>query len=189
MENQGLDLAGEKELIEAVNRGDQSAFETLYRHYADMVYRFLWRRTKSPDVASDLVQETFIRLWRKADTLDAERGIKALLFQIARNLSIDHLRAQTRVEIDELDPGQAAPQKDPLMFDTKQRIQGAIRSLPENQRTAFSLSRFEGLTYSEIAEAMGISVKTVEVHIGRALRKLRTSLHDLAQLIFFTFKM
>lgn len=184
-----MNLVGEKALIQAVNQGDQSAFEAIYRHYADGLYRFLWRRTKSPDVAADLVQETFIRLWRKGESLDADQGVKALLFQIARNLSIDHLRSQIRVETEELDPTQAAPAKDPLAFDTKHRLNGAIQALPDSQRTAFSLSRFEGLTYAEIAVTMEISVKTVEVHIGRALRKLRHSLHDLAQLIFFTFKL
>lgn len=184
-----MDLANEKALVEAVNTGDQEAFEAIYRYYADTIYRFLWRRTKSPDVAADLTQETFIRMWRKNDTLDPNRGVKAFLFQIARNLSIDHLRAQVRVDTEEIDPALAAPEKDPLAFDTKHRISGAIQKLPENQRLAFSLSRFEGLTYAEIADTMNISVKTVEVHIGRALRKLRNSLHDLAQLVFFTFNL
>ncbi len=177
----------EASLVKAVRGDDSKAFLMLYQHYAPKIFNFLWNRTPDRETAEDLVQETFAKLWQMRADLDVQRNFRSLLFRIARNLAIDHLRQLRRQGlVGELDEGQPAPPEDPEAFVKRDRVRQALRALSQHQRAVFCLSRFEGLKYVEIATILGISIKTVEVHMGRALKKLRDRLWDLNQFIFFT---
>jgi len=100
---------------------------------------------------------------------------------------VDLLRRKlTENLVGEPDPNQPAAAVDPDAFASRDRIRQALSELPEQQRVVFCLSRFDGLRYAEIAQVLGISVKTVEVHISRALKKLRDRLRDLATLLWLS---
>ena len=177
----------ETRMVEAIRQSDPAAFRQLYERYARLLHQFLFHRTPDRETAADLVQETFIRVWQHRRDLDPSRSIRAYLIQVARNLAIDHLRKKLGEGHSEpLDERKPAPAIDPEAFIKRDRIREAVAALPASQRAVFCLSRFEALTYREIAEVLALSEKTVEVHMGRALKKLRKQLHDLTGLIFFT---
>lgn len=180
--------ATDVELTPAIRAGDPGAFQMLYFRYAQRLFPFLWRRTGTRETAEDLVQEVFIRLWRSRENLDPEKSIQAYLYRTAHHLAIDHLRKKIReVETASHLPEPRCAELRETAFEERERIRKAIDALPENQRLVFCLSRDEGLKYTEIARVMNISIKTVETHMNKALKKLRKSLRDMVTLIFFGF--
>jgi len=182
-----LDQHDDADLVAAVRQGDAAAFQALYERYAEALFRFAWRRCREREAAEDLTQETFVRVWLHRDRLDPRQSIRAYLFQIVRRLAVDLLRRKlTENLVGEPDPNQPAAAVDPDAFASRDRIRQALSELPEQQRVVFCLSRFDGLRYAEIAQVLGISVKTVEVHISRALKKLRDRLRDLATLLWLS---
>ena len=162
----------DRQLVEAIRLSDKEAFEALYYRYYHMLYRFLWYRTGSVEQAKDHLQEVFIRLWQRRENLDVDKSIKSYMYRTAYNLVIDHLKksAKHKLYITELEGDGSSS------FDTQINlgidIQKAIEQLPEPIKIVFCLSRNEGLKYTEIADIFGISVKTVEYRISRALTLL-----------------
>ncbi|MDJ0837797.1 MAG: RNA polymerase sigma-70 factor [Acidobacteriota bacterium] len=173
-------------LTASIRDGDETAFRDLYYRYAQPLFRFLYRRTHDRETAEDLTQELFARIWKNRANLDPDKPVKAFCYQIANNLAIDHLR---RKVADPVSPDAEMPtpatEIDETAFQKRGRIGKALAELPDGQRQVFMLSRFEGLKYQEIAQVLQISVKTVENHMGRALKKLRLNLKDLLHQIFF----
>lgn len=175
------------QLTTRILAGDASAFRTLYYRYGQALFGWLWQRTHDREAAEDLMQELFARVWRKRANLDPKQSVRAYLYQAANHLAIDHLRKKVRENegMDEAQMPEATTVIQELDFERKAAIQKAIAALPEGQRTVFLLSRFEGLKYAEIATALGLSVKTVETHMSRALKKLREALKSWATSIVF----
>jgi RNA polymerase sigma-70 factor (ECF subfamily) len=169
------------EQIQALRGGDREVFRRLYFEFQPRLYRFLWLKLRSVERAEDLAQETFLRLWETRERLRADGNLEIYLFRIAGNLATDALRAQQR-----------RPPTTPLettpLFDSRtaegaieyqelaRRIEALVSQLPEGPKTAFLLSRYEELSHAEIGAIMGLSVKTVEKHIGKALQTLRAGL-------------
>jgi len=183
-----MQTIGSSTLIAAVKNGNAEAFQQLYYQFSDMLYRFLWRKVRDEAVAQDLVQDVFLRVWTKRANLDEQKEIKSYLYRIANNLAIDHLRkkiVRNKETIDETSTNVAFYPDD--WFDFEEHIQRALEKLPPRQRNVFYLSRFEGLKYQEIAQALNISSKTVENQISSALKKLRNDLKDLLILVFCFF--
>jgi len=162
-------------LADAIRSSDSAAFKILFFRYYDPLYYFLCQRIRSSDLAQDFVQEVFTRVWQTRDRLDSKQSVKAYLYRIAHNLVVDHLRKRSshKQYQSELYHRTASVEGS---WDTKLSVQDAISQLPEKLLTVFILSRYQGLTYLEIAEACRISVKTVESRISQALRLLRKEL-------------
>lgn len=172
----------DQHLVSCLVGGSQDAFKQLYFRYGDGLFRFLWRKTRSRETAEDLSQECFARLWKSRQTLNPQQSIKAWCYQVANNLAIDHLRKKTSglEEVDgTLEILAPSTRLDEEAFQRRQHIRAAVSALPRAQRQVFWLSRHEGLTYSELAQVLGISCKTAETHMNRALKKLRISLRTL----------
>lgn len=158
------------------------AFDALFRAHYAALYRFAYRLLGSRADAEEVVQDVFMYVWdRKADTEDSTR-VRALLYRAARNKAIDRLRSRRTRQ--RLLTAEALPQRESvtpanqLEHDELLRaVQRAIEALPERAGLVYTLSR-KGLTYEEIAESLGISVKTVENHMARAFRLLRQNLSD-----------
>ena len=171
----------ELELLARIARGDRGAFESLFReHYAALV-RFGEGLLRSRELAEDVVQEVLLNLWRQRETVRVDDSVRAYLFRAVRNRAFNQIRNE-RVR------REAVPQ---LVLESREALAGdsalleteleaavrvAIAELPPRCREVFELSRVRGLRYSEIAEALGISIKTVETQMGRALKALRERL-------------
>ncbi|MEO6446649.1 MAG: RNA polymerase sigma-70 factor [Gemmatimonadaceae bacterium] len=171
------------ELVRRIRDGDERALEEIFRAYYAGMCSFVRRFVHAPDIAEELVQDVFFKLWSKRDSLSDIDALKTYLFRAARNTALNHLRrkklehAWEEREAARGEPTAAAATDDDAFSDDIGRaVQAAVLKLPPRCREIFLLSRDGGLTYNEIAAALGISVKTVETQMGRALRSLRLSL-------------
>lgn len=161
-------------LVCRIKKSDSEAFKDLCKIYYEALYRFLWRRTFDKDISFDLVQELFINVWKNREHLDENRPVKAYLYKAAANLSINHLKSmhsRRTVSLGELEDHTGPASNNETESDMY--VENILSRLPEKQRTVFELNKFEGLKYSEIAEILQVSVKTIEARMSNALRSLR----------------
>lgn len=173
------------ELVRRIRGGDERALETVFRaHFAGMA-SFVQRFVRSPDVAEELVQDIFLKLWTKREQLSDIESFRTYLFRAARNQALNWLRRQKlerrwQEEHAGDDEASASPLADEEAAEQElsAAVQEAINRLPPRCREVFLLSRDGGLTYAEIANTLGISVKTVETQMGRALKALRLALQQ-----------
>ena len=177
--------SSDQELMVRVSAGDRAAFDEVYLRYQARIHAYLWRIVNDDTLAADLRQETFIRLWKSREDWRAGSSIPGYLIRVARNLALDAMRRR-RVRDDlredqvlELYRDVVPPDVVLSRKDRSTRIHAAIAALPDRPREVFTLKHDAGLSYREIAELLDISPKTVEVHMGRALRLLREALADL----------
>lgn len=175
------------ELMARVGAGNRLAFEQIHDRYGPRVHAFLWRLIGDEAIAADLRQDVFFRLWQARGNWKRGGSVPGYLIGVARNLAIDarrrervHDRWREAAE-HESSPGAPAPDVVLAQKDIALRVHAAIDALPARPREVFILKRDASLSYQEIAVFLGISPKTVEVHMGRALRLLRETLADLRE--------
>lgn len=167
-------------LFNEIKQGSEAAFRKVYDDYYTRLCFYAGKIVHDPEQARSLVQEVFAGLWMKKEKLNITYSIKAYLFNSVRNRCIDHLRREKCNQ----EALAGLIQEDTVSTDHMEvaelnaRINSAIQTLPDKCREIFILCRFEELKYAEIAGKLGISVKTVEMQMGIALRKLRSSLSD-----------
>lgn len=173
--------ADDTELFASLRQGDPGALDALFRrHYASLC-RVSVRFVGQPAAAEDIVQETFAKLWARRHTLPADAtSIGAYLRRSVRNRSLNYLRDRKRIPVDE---GELPPTAttdslhSPIAAleqeEQRHRINQAIDRLPERCRLVFVMNKIEDMSQREIAEQLGISVKTVENQMTRAYRYLR----------------
>jgi RNA polymerase sigma-70 factor, ECF subfamily len=175
------------DLVARVRRGEEAAFEQIYREHHGALCAWALRWVRSPALAEEVVQEVFLRIWwRRADWVLGST-LAAYLFTAVRNGSLNRVRAErlgreweerTRAEVAALpSPPSAEPADHALREGELARaIDAAVAELAPRCRETFLLRRKHNLSYVEIAEIMGVSPKTVEVQIGLALKALRKRL-------------
>jgi RNA polymerase sigma-70 factor (ECF subfamily) len=176
------------ELVRRIRAGDERALEAVFRaHYPGMA-SFVQRFVRSPDVAEELVQDVFLKLWTKREHLAEIETLRTYLFRAARNTALNHLRRlklerrwQEEQGVDDDPPASFAADDEVSETEVAAAVQAAINRLPPRCREIFLLSRDGGLTYAEIARTLEISVKTVETQMGRALKSLRLSLRNFRE--------
>jgi RNA polymerase sigma-70 factor (ECF subfamily) len=176
----------DNELAQAIKAADHTAFKVLYYRYFEALFRFLWRQTSDEELAKDLLQEIFSRVWKNRENLDPQQSLKAYLYRIGHNLVIDH-RRQSVHKPDYLEDH---PAGEPAYFveenfDLREQIQATIAALPEPVRLVFTMNRFDGIKYAEIAARLKISVKTVEARMSKALAILREKLAPFLVCLLF----
>ncbi|MCX6282309.1 MAG: RNA polymerase sigma-70 factor [Bacteroidetes bacterium] len=157
----------------------RSQFEALFRsEYKGMLF-FAIRYVKEEEAAKEIVQEAFINLWEKRDSIDPEREVKSYLSASIRNRCLNYLRdnkryAGTLLSLGGLLPLPSSEDADTIEFkELSRQIHNAIDELPEKCREVFRLNRFEQMKYQQIADHLQISVKTVETQMSKALAHLR----------------
>jgi RNA polymerase sigma-70 factor (ECF subfamily) len=170
-------------VVAALQAGDRKALERLYIAHRPGLFVYVNRMVSDRAVAEEIVQDLFIRVWRCRQELELRGTLRSYLYAAGRNHAINHLKRrkvahrwwQRKSEI--LTQGSPVQQGDSAAYrELSESVESAIAALPERTRLVFTLSRNGGLTYPEIAKEMGISVKTVESQMARALRYLRESL-------------
>ncbi|MBV6644798.1 MAG: RNA polymerase sigma-70 factor [Cyclobacteriaceae bacterium] len=155
-------------------------FRDVYEQYHQRVFGFILSLTNDREQAKDILQEVFIKVWEELQRREIEH-IESLLFTISKNKVIDIARKEkVRKIYRETQANRQSINVTEQTVDfreTKERVDAAIRSLPPKRREIFTLSRFEGKSYQEIADHMKISKNTVEVQMVKALKYMRSALH------------
>lgn len=171
-------------LLVRVANQDQAAFRAVFDYFAPRLKAFLMGQGTSPQMAEEVVQETMVKIWRKADQYDPARAAASTwIFTIARNMRIDHLRKSNRPEPDMNDPS-FVPDPEPLATETislaqdSAQLHAAIAELSEDQRAVLKLAYFEEKAHPEIAEALGIPLGTVKSRVRLALKNIRSKIGD-----------
>ena len=175
-------------LMEGILQGDTGALEALYDRYGRPVYSLVLRIAQHPSSAEEIVQDVFLQLWRSADRFQISRGpLEPWLFTMARNRALDFLRLkrekQRRREDSDSDILPSAvvcpdPEGDIDRSRRAEQVRALMISLPEAQRRAIELAFFEGMSHSEIAEAMGEALGTVKSWIRGGLIRMKESLAE-----------
>lgn len=161
---------------------DVEAFEAIFDRLGTPVFRFISGMVSEEEVAHDLTQDTFVKLWEARERATSIESIEAYTFQIARNRVYSYQRTERRRRNrraeygTELSDGAPAPSTEVAAREVREKFQGWVGDLPERQREALLLSREKDLSHEEIAEVMEVSPNTVNTHITRAIRTLRERL-------------
>lgn len=192
-------IADEKALLLLVAEGDRGAFKSLYDHYWNDLYSLALSFLKSPDWAQDTVQDLFLKVWVKRDSLTAIEKFNAYIFIMLRNEIISALRHrdrtlklyqqyQRRIPADFLLPGvpgglhaSPAPDSDLDLRELERLIRRAVAQLPPPQGLLIELTREQGLSHDEIAGRLGMARKTVSNTLTKALNNIRKYLREHGQ--------
>ncbi|MDD4516392.1 RNA polymerase sigma-70 factor [Massilibacteroides sp.] len=164
-------------------KDDEDAFRLLFVNFFPSLTIFARRYISDLDTCEDIVQDTFLKIWKNRKKLDIKTSTRNFLITTVKNSCLDYLRKkETEIRYQESsfnNNEQLYSQEDILsLADLEDTVNVALKKLPENIRLIFEKSRFEGKTYREIAEECEISVKTVEAYMTRALKTLRKDLKD-----------
>jgi RNA polymerase sigma-70 factor (family 1) len=172
------------EIIRRIKQGDAGQFESLFRSSYVSLVRYAKTLIRDHDSAEEIVQDLFFRLWKDKEKLQIESSLNGYLYRAVHNRClhyIDHNRVVEKYAREMASNEQESVESptDILHYrDLQSRIAGILERLPEKCGKIFCMSRFEGLKYSEIAEKLSISVKTVEANMGRALKEFRKALAE-----------
>jgi RNA polymerase sigma-70 factor (ECF subfamily) len=179
--------AEERALVARIRLGDAAAFEALFRQFARPLYAAAYRYVGSAMVAEDVVSDLFAKLWENRATWEVPGPLETYLYRAVRNRVLNVIR-NTRAERSFEDrvgreiaigAGEATAPRADAMLDARElteAIDWAVARLPGRCREVFLLNRYQHLTYAQVASVLQISVKTVEIHMGRALAVLRRRL-------------
>lgn len=177
-------------LVDAIREGDQAAFEQLFFDYHPALIRFANSITRSKELSRDTVQDVFLKIWRNRDQWNIHSSLEVYLYQSVRNQALNLLEKQkNRYKLKEnlhIDYSTSmniweegfqkkleVPEEDAKRIMT---IWMLVEKMPDRRRLVFELHRKDGLSYKEIAKVLDLSVKTVENHIGQAIKYLREQL-------------
>jgi RNA polymerase sigma-70 factor (ECF subfamily) len=184
-----LRLKDDPDLAQRLKTRDPKVMGDLYDRYARLVYSLIFRVVRNSSAAEDLTQETFLRVWNRAQGFDAEKGaLGPWIVTIARNRAIDYIRsADGRMASRTLD---LANLEHPRLFqdfdsaalsvDRARRLKDAFEKLTPNQKTVIELAYYEGLSQTEMAERMQQPLGTVKTWVRAALKTLREQLAEVA---------
>nr|WP_319271238.1 RNA polymerase sigma-70 factor [uncultured Draconibacterium sp.] len=193
----------QKYLLKKLKSGDEGTYISLFEEYYVGLCAYSRRYVGRKDIAEDIVSETFFKIWENRKKLEITGSVKSYLFQAVANNSLHHLRKLKREEkLDDYFSGTESEnigfkevaenitENSLLIKELHSRIEEAVNLLPLQQQTAFRLKRFEGKKNKEIADEMGLAVKTVEMHLSKAVISLRKNLQDYlpAFLLFMLLK-
>jgi RNA polymerase sigma-70 factor (ECF subfamily) len=172
------------DLVKRVREGDEQAFEKLFCEYYYDLCSFAHQFTSSNERAKDIVQEVFVKVWNRREKWNIHRSVKAYLLKAVRNSAINHInkrghRSEVRKNFSREMLQNIEPSVD-LGFDRKDelidQIWEAVVAMPKRRRRVFILYHRHGLSYEEISEVLDISRKTVENHMGLALKDIRAQI-------------
>ncbi|MEX2307512.1 MAG: sigma-70 family RNA polymerase sigma factor [Pirellulales bacterium] len=173
-ENQEAGAADEYSLVICAQRGDQAAFERLYRNHVGRVFALCLRMTADRELAEELTQSSFVRIWEQLGKFKRKSSFGTWSHRVALNVVLEYMRSRARRPKHTASRGDAAIQV--AKSDSpgaRMDLEWAIRALPERARQVFVLYEIERLQHNEIAEMLGIAVGTSKAQLHRARQLLR----------------
>jgi RNA polymerase sigma-70 factor (ECF subfamily) len=187
-------------LLSKIKQDDEVAHKVIFRKYYPRLYYFVLEFVSLSDIAENIVQDTFFTLWNNRKNLADNTNLSAYLFTVAKKTCLYKLRGQKyrqkiisqhdindellTINLKSLDLFDTS---DFVFYEIQEIIDKTLEDLPPKCKTVFVLSRFEEKKNREIAEELGISVKAVEGHISKALKKFRVELKDYLPLVIYLF--
>lgn len=174
----------EKTLVISLRQGSNEAFTTLYKCYWRQVYNFSRLYLTNKDVAEEVVQEVFVKVWESRDFIREEENFKGLLFIITRNLIFNQFRKSLNEDFYKMTVLAAMEESYNMeeeidAHNLSEYVDQLIEELPPRRREIFNMSRKQHKSYREIAQELNISEKTVENQIGEALKYLKQNIFML----------
>jgi len=180
----------DKLVVIAFQQGDLKVFETVFKENYSSMVRAARRILIDIEPSEEVIQDLFVKLWEKRDSLVINTSLPAYLHKAVTNHAINYYKFQKKTvrfqdyigfEVEEY---QSTPADEPMLHnDLDKKVSTLMKSLPEKRRVIFEMSRFEGLKNWQIAQQLGVSLKTVEYHMSEALDFMRTKLTDYLPLI------
>ncbi|MBI3125580.1 MAG: RNA polymerase sigma factor [Ignavibacteriales bacterium] len=184
------------ELIAQLKKGDGEAFRQLVDHYQKLVLNSCYKFVYNRETAEDLTQDVFIEVYRSINTFRADSKLSTWIYRISISKSLDYLKGQKRKKRfailkslfgeDEVEERISAPESvgPDKVLENEDRVKvlaWALNKLPESQRIAFTLSKYDEMSYQEISEILGVSISSVESLIHRAKLNLKKKLYSYYQ--------
>ncbi|MFD1816771.1 RNA polymerase sigma-70 factor, ECF subfamily [Pseudarcicella hirudinis] len=174
----------ETDILNEIQQGNERVFEMIFRKYYQSLSNYAFSFLKDMDDSEEIVQGVFLKLWEQRESIEISVSLKSYLYRAVHNTCLNrikHLKIQdVYKEYNAEFLEETYDSATDLLYknELEKRIADALNKLPEQCRLIFKLSRFEELKYQEIADQLGLSIKTVENQIGKALRIMRTELSD-----------
>jgi len=174
----------EHDLSQLVKEGHETAWEELVRRYYNPLFGFILNMVRNESTAEELLQDILVNFWEKREKININTSLKAYLFRASRNHTLNFLKRKNfehnyQQSLVHTTSWQSDETEKSVQYkELSEKLNELIESLPEPAREAFKLSRFEDMTYKEIAETMDLPVRTVHYQIGLALKQLRDNLDN-----------
>jgi len=172
-------LLTEKELVELLKNGDKRAFEQLYHNYKGRIYGNLYKMVKSAEIAEEILQELFVKIWIGRENLDTEKSFRSYLFKVSENLVYDFFRkAALNKQMESYLVSVAVPATSSVEQHINYKegnyiLAKAIDCLPPRRKQIYILCKIEGKSYGEVSRLLGVSISTINEHIVKATRVVR----------------
>ncbi len=183
--SQDADELNDPELALKIKNGDHEAFKEFFDRYHAYLMNFLMKRGTAKEAAKDLVQQAFVTIWEKRSEIDETKSLRSFLFRIAYtrmlNLFRDHKKFDEEAEPENEDTTSidiGEDEKESRAKELNTAIENAISSMPDKRQEVFRMCFIQEFTYKETAQVLDVSVKTVENHMGLALKDMRKLLKD-----------
>lgn len=171
------------DLVKSLKRGNTAALEKLFLRYYSIVRQFINSIVKRNDIAEDLAMEVFMKVWLFRDRMDEKKSLRNFLFVLSKNSALNYLesvvakRTKSVSELPEDGRISQSADSDLIYNETNRQLLGIVARMPEQRQLVFRMSRYENLSNQEIADRLGLSVRTVEKHLQLALKDIRASLN------------
>jgi RNA polymerase sigma-70 factor (ECF subfamily) len=179
-------VTNDNQLLLKIAEGDESAFKDLFRAWRDKLYFFMLRITHSSEMAEDILQDVFLKIWTNRATLGSIRHFDAYIYQMCRNQAITGMRrmAQETLILAELKKAPEPAEEDTVdQRELNNKFQAILQRLPTQQRLVYTLTHLQGLKHEEVAQQLKISSSTVKNHMTRALYTIRQELLQHLEMI------
>jgi RNA polymerase sigma-70 factor (ECF subfamily) len=161
---------------------EEQIFSSVFKTNSKTIFNYIYYKFGNEEKANDAVQEAFVKLWENCAKVTPEKA-KSYLYTVANNLYLNVLKAEkVRLKYADLHSNSISNESPEYVLEEKQfkqKLDNALNSLPENQRTTFLLNRIDGKKYAEIAEMEGVSVKAIEKRMHLALKSLREKIDGI----------
>ena len=171
---------------------NKNRYEQFFKENYSPLCRFAFSFLKDADDAEEIVQNSFVKLWKEKDQITVKTSLKSYLYTAVRNSCLNELKhidiKETYKQHNKIELNRSTSLENEIEAnELQEQINIAIEKMPEQRRKIFKMSRFEGLKYKEIAKKLEISPKTVENHMGLAMKFLREELKDYLHILFVLF--